>query len=107
MDGQFENSIHADQARHFVRPDLGPRPFAKVISRQQKLPLKAGKELRRDTYMPKKQTLCWNNVAFEKYETYLLFKVPGYLLNFNLFTLVLLNKLRCHAHFQFSANQIT
>ena len=57
--------------------------------------------------MPKKQTLCWNNVAFEKSETYLLFQVPGYLLNFNLLTLVLLNKLRCLAHFQFSANQIT
>ena len=57
MDGQFENSIHADQARHFVRPDLGPRPFAKVISRRQKLPLKAGKELRRDTYAKEANSL--------------------------------------------------
>ena len=27
------NSLDSDQAGHFVRPDLGPNPFVKVISK--------------------------------------------------------------------------
>ena len=42
---RVSNSLDPDQARHVVRPDLGPKLFAKVISRRQKLPL-AGKDLR-------------------------------------------------------------
>ena len=29
-------SLNPDQARHFVRPDLGPNCFAKVLSRRHK-----------------------------------------------------------------------
>ena len=40
----MSNSLDPDQAQCFVGPDLDQKLFAKVISRQQKLPL-AGKKL--------------------------------------------------------------
>ena len=32
---RVSNSLDPDQARHFVGPDLDPKLFAKIISRQQ------------------------------------------------------------------------
>ena len=41
---RVSESLDPDQAQRFVRPDLGPKLSAKIISRRQKSPL-AGKEL--------------------------------------------------------------
>ena len=41
----MSSGLDPDQDRHFVGPDLGPKLFAKVISRQQKMPLAARKRI--------------------------------------------------------------
>ena len=41
----MSSGLDPDQDGYFVRPDAGPKLFAKVISRQQKLPLAARKEI--------------------------------------------------------------
>ena len=40
----MSNGLDPDQAQQSVMPDLGPKLFAKIISRRQNLPL-AAKEL--------------------------------------------------------------
>ena len=45
---RVSNSLDPDQAQNFVGPDVGPKVFAKVISRQQKSHL-AGKEFYKTT----------------------------------------------------------